>query len=350
MLGSLVFLVASCGQVPSAESLVEKQEQALKQIHAMRATIECRVSRDAGKTWRLVYRFKVSRSGAKQRFRRYFAARLVDGEYQDSPDFGDFLETEDERLSVAGIDPDHPPVEPVPIIDPDRERRGQRVSGRIAPAGPLVAGGYMNQWMLPVLFTPGMNTLRELLKFTGSVTPIEGRSLRGDRTWELRLKSRDGQAFRVTLDPRYGYMISKSEMIFGKFVSSMHVDEFQEPKPGIFIAKLVRDNERNPDQLVEYTINDLKVNEPVPDEEFNFRFPAGIPIDDDKKNVVHIWGGGKPARTFASHVEFNNWMNTQRSGAFRKTDRSLLLKLCLVGGTTVVLVALIYLRRRMVAA
>lgn len=348
MVGSTLLLLGLLGSVPTASSLVNRQEEALRQIHSLRATIECRVSRDEGKTWKFVYRFEISRSGSKQRFRRYFAAALRDGKYEDDRDFADFLDTEESRLSTTGIDPEHPPAEPVAIID--QERQGQRISGRIAPAAPLGPGGYMSQWMLPILFSPGMETLRELVKVTGDVTPTANRAAGGAEVWEMRLRSRAGPSFRVTIDPRYNYMISKSEMTNGKYVSSMQVVEFAQPKPGIFIPRLVRDNERNPDQLVEYTIKDLEVNEPVSEEVFAFRFPVGTPLDDDINNVVHIWGDGKPAHTFATHAEFNRWMEDQRAGAFRKTGRGLFTKFALVGGVTALLALLLYWRRRMVAA
>lgn len=348
MVGSALLLLGLLGSTPTASFLVDRQEEALRQIHSLRATIECRVSRDGGKTWKLIFRSTVARSGAKQRYRQYDAAALRDGKYEDETDFADFLDTDEARKSTSGIDPEHPPAEPIPIVN--LGYTGPRMSGRIAPAAPLGPGGYMNKWMLPVLFTPGMNTLRELLSFTGNVTPTESRDARGEPTWTLRLKSRDGSSYLVTLDPKHNYMISKSTTTFGKFVGAKEVVEFREPKPGVFVPGLVRDHERNPDQLVEYAIEDLEVNEPVPEEEFAFRFPVGLPLDDDINNVVCIWGDGKPARTFATHAEFNKWVETQWAGAFMKTGGGLLTKVALVGGAVAVLVLLLYWKRRMAAA
>ena len=83
----------------------------------------------------------------------------------------------------------------------------------------------------------------------------------------------------------------------------MQVLEFQEPAPGVFLAKRIRetrtrsDTKDNPTFLGEIMIHDVEANGPITEKDLAFRFPKGIGVLDMEKKVIYIWGDGAPAST-----------------------------------------------------
>jgi hypothetical protein len=87
--------------------------------------------------------------------------------------------------------------------------------------------------------------------------------------------------------------------------------EFQEPAPGIFLAKTIRrkrirsDEHGDPNFILETRIHDVQVNGPVTDKDLALRFPRGIGVGDVAKAVFYIWGDGTPLETLTTK-EYND--------------------------------------------
>jgi hypothetical protein len=181
-----------------------------------------------------------------------------------------------------------------------------------------------------------MYSLRELCEAEVNATakPVERRDDQGHPLWDLQLKAPLGHpawdvrhevpegkyySYVVTLSPRHGYAIVESERTTrvdkseGKVQAVLEVRdrkqvlEFQEPAPGVFLAKRIRwkrtrsDAPDNPRSVIEVIIHDVQVNGPITDKDLAFRFPRGIGVGDMKKQgVFYIWGDGAPAMTFTT--------------------------------------------------
>jgi RNA polymerase sigma factor (sigma-70 family) len=295
-------------------ALVENQEGPLKRIRSLQCVIDLRVSDDAGKTWKTMARLKVCRSGARERVHcQQFWIRDRDKVVRDNS-VNDVLLGPDGVLSIAGFDPDQPPREPVTATE--QAAAGVRISGVIRPAQPNGPWGYKGALAADymALFLPDPRySLRELSEATAKAVPVGRRDDQGQSVWDLALQSPDSKTgYVVTLSPAHGYAIAETQAVQvadpTRLKSVNRVLEFQEPAPGIFLPKTVRQTMSwAPAIVIETVIHDVAINGPVNDANLAFRFPEGIGVADTGKNVQYVWGKGAPARTFKTVDELNEW-------------------------------------------
>ncbi|HLJ97343.1 MAG TPA: hypothetical protein VKU02_29560, partial [Gemmataceae bacterium] len=130
----------------------------------------------------------------------------------------------------------------------------------------------------------------------------------------MTLKSPDGKAaFVVTLSPAHAYAIAETQATLG--AAGRRADrvlEFQEPAPGIFLPKTVRQTMSwAPAVIIERVIRDVALNIPFAGEELAFRFPEGIHVSDKTRNVEYLWGKGAPTRMFKTTEELGEWTRYQ---------------------------------------
>ena len=104
-----------------------------------------------------------------------------------------------------------------------------------------------------------------------------------------------------------------------EFFGDLKVVEFQEPKPGFFLPKVIRGESSGadgPKLLFEVLVSDVTVNEPIDEKEFSIRFPEGIPVVDRTKGepVYMIWGKGEPKIIFKSNASsaIGPWRRPER--------------------------------------
>ncbi len=134
----------------------------------------------------------------------------------------------------------------------------------------------------------------------------------------------------VTLDPQHGNAIVESERTtrVGKLEirDRNQVLEFQEPAPGIFLAKRIRhkrtrsDAADDPKLVSETLIHDVQVNGPIADKELSFRFPRGIGVGDVTKDAYYIWGDGAPEMTLTTK-QYNDWRSDEMLNAQRRLGK-----------------------------
>lgn len=323
-------LVACClsglWTVPTAEALLRKYEEGASRIHAITAVVELRYSENGGKDWRSVLAYNVRRSGQKEYVEQVMTHAYSAGKLYETDITRQFLTTPEGRtgLSFVGLKPaDAPAASSDPL---ELELSGKKITGQIDPPQPFGPQGYRSNWMVPALLQPADRfTLRDLCE-SADPNPVESKDHKGRPIWDLRMKSpkRDAE-FLVSLDPSHNYQICRVETLDARkkpieYFGDLFVDEFQEPKPGIYIPKVIKKVVRNDsDRVQEVLIRDVVVNDPIPEDTFQLRFPAGIIVlDTTQDNCYHIWGDDKPAMTFRTPGELNQWKLTKMSSFLRK--------------------------------
>ncbi len=338
--------------LPAFRTLVAGHEDSLRQIRTLKCVIDERVSIDGGQTWRDLETWKVWKSGPRERVHRtrhrilnpnrtFEVVKAPRGET-------DVLFAPDGIRSMDGYDPSHPPAEPVTIRY--ELTSGNRIGGLIKPPQPVAIGGYKTGLAADYrLFTlvDVMYSLRDLCEaeVNAARKPVERRDAQGHPLWDLPLKAPAGHprwdvrhempegkyySYVVTLSPRHGYAIVESDRLTrvekgpGQPALEIHdrdqILEFQEPAPGIFLAKRIRvtrarsDTTDKPQFLSEIIIHDVQVNRPITDKELAFRFPRGIGVGDVNKDVYYIWGENAPAMTFTAE-QYNEWRRLEMQRA-----------------------------------
>ena len=131
------------------------------------------------------------------------------------------------------------------------------------------------------------------------------------------------------------------------------VEEFQEPAPGVFIAKATRRTIKGGSHktplLVADTIAVADVNRPIPESDLRLDYPAGVLIGDDRDQSMNIWGDGKPALKFATQSEFDKWRMDRVAEAMKARQpwwkESMMLAIMVV--SALLLLALLAYRRRL---
>jgi hypothetical protein len=316
MLPNLMMMLATVlGAPPSldADELVGRHEEGLAKIHSVRAVVELKTSDDGGKSWKTVNIFKVWRSGQKERMTIDHFLVYVSGAYRKSRRFTQILTTPEGQRILSKPGGDEPIQEPVDTIK--LEFSSDRISGLINPPRPFGSAGYKEFYTQALLYTPGLYTVRELCEATGRVMPKASRDALGDETWEMDLRNREGKRrYHVSFAPKYNYLVNRQITTDEHGNSFDHganfsVEEFQEPKPGIFMPKTIRSSAPGKPSIIDVLeVRDVAVNEPIPEKEFTLRFPVGILVQDNTHDsCFYIWGDGKPQRTFKTAAELNQW-------------------------------------------
>lgn len=112
--------------------------------------------------------------------------------------------------------------------------------------------------------------------------------------------------FDVWFDPAVNYLARKAETLIPK-VGRVRFDvlDFVEAKPGVFMPRETTVTlEYGPARRSRFTLSNLKVNEPIPEETFELTSPAGTPIFDSIADLEGNTAGPPRAQTMAqgSHI------------------------------------------------
>lgn len=130
----------------------------------------------------------------------------------------------------------------------------------------------------------------------------------------------DVRDVRVFVDPKAGFWVRRIEK--GPWQKSTNpgdkdtfigeVKEFKDCGNGIFWPLRIDKRDRLPghtiglDSVIHNTLH--SINQPLPEEDFEVRFPDWLIVNDRRTGQVFIWGpDDKPRRAFASHGEFVEW-------------------------------------------
>lgn len=315
-----VFALALFGDDAASQidQLIARRDDSLGAIHSIRATIEGRISTDGGQTWQPMYLMEVRRSGARERIHvRDFGIR-VGGEWREGSSYRDFAYSPSEMRTMRGLDPDHPPRLPLSGEDVDR------IKGNILSAVPMGAHGHTNMGTVALLLVPDPRySLRELFAASKTKSLKHTRIEGVGETWEVGLTAPDGKfSYTISLVPGKSHGIGKLVTRYGDLDSpqgqvvtyTRTVDEYLEVQPGLFLPRVVRSTEStgpNINKINEITLKNVVINQPIPEAELALDFPPGAIVHDVSRKTYHIWGDGKPARTFGSDEEFAAWSRTR---------------------------------------
>lgn len=151
--------------------------------------------------------------------------------------------------------------------------------------------------------------------------PASGSSSKADKPRDLR----------IYVDPKVGFWVRRFER--GPMQTSTdprdkvtilgEAEEFKDCGDGIFWPLRISQKNRWPgetrklDLFIRHTLH--SINEPLPKEDFQVRFPDWLIVDDRTTGQVFIWGpDDKPRMTFASRAEFDKWDWPRVEAAARK--------------------------------
>ena len=355
----MCFAISSIvGNAISLDDLIKRHEEGLSLIRSIKAKIELRVSEDGGKTWKTTLEYAVMRSGETERYNaRYYyvpSSGYSDGKILTANMFKDFLTTPEGRRTIvyAGLDPEDTPSGTIDVGE--LESTGRKISGQIDPPQPFGPLGYKSFWITPLLFAADLRfTMRELCAGSRPI-PIQGKHAGGETSYDLDVSDPTSvRRYLLSFDPSHNYLIRNLKTLDSKgkpleWFSDLSVVDFQEPKKGIFVPKMIRGSSHaNPERIYEVEVSDVVVNEPFEDEKLrHLEFPPGIVVlDTTQENCFHIWGDGKPAMTFRTPEELNHWRLEKMTSFVRRsryggwTERAFWL-----GGATLVLVGVLWIR------
>lgn len=312
----------AAGPPIDAEALIKKHEDAVNRIHAICATIVLKMSDDGGKTWPVIYTTRVQRSGAKEKIVRKSEHHFVDNNSKlvASKSILQILKTPEGTRLAVGIDPDDPPEEPVDVGM--RSLTGRSLLGHLQAPEPYGEGGYNGYkggfWPWHLMLLPDAQySLRELWLASSKPAPTLERGADGAENSVFRIARPDKMfSYDISFNPKWPGILARRKMLDNEgkessFYGTESVVETQEPKPGIILPKIIRGRQGEPfNRPTEVTISDVLINEPIPDTEFQLRFPRGMIVRDGVKNCLELWGDGGPSKVFKPG-EYEIWMREQ---------------------------------------
>jgi hypothetical protein len=338
--------------------LIKRHEEGLSQIRSIKAKIELRVSEDGGETWKKTLEYSVLKNGRDERYsaRYHYApsSGYADGKILPADGFTDFLTNPDGRRTIAygGLTPDETPSGTIDVEE--LESTGRKINGAIEPPEPFGPAGYKSRWLIPIMLAADLRfTLRELCAGSSPVL-VSVKNARGETIYELNVSEPGGvRRYVMSFDPSHNYLITHVKNLDNKgkpleWFAELSVVDFQEPKQGIFLPKTIRGTSRaNAGRIYEVSVSDAIINEPFDEEKLHhLEFPPGIVvIDTSHAECYHIWGDGKPARTFAPD-EFRAW-KLERLASFSRRSRhgGWRGSAIWIAGSTLVLAGVLWIRR-----
>ncbi len=256
---------------PQFRALVTGHEDHQKKIQTLKCVIDQRVTFDGGTTWRDLVTWKVWKSGPRERVHST-THRVWSGggniEIIKAPrGETDALFAPEGIRSMSGYDPANPPEEPITMSYELASKN--KIGGLIRPPQPVTVGGYRTglaaDYLLGTLVDV-MYSLRDLCEegANATVQAVERKGEGGETLLDLKLKAPPGHpawdvrhevpegkhyTYLLTISPRHGNAIIETVRITRvdkgadkpvlEVRDHFRVLEFQEPAPGIFLAKKI---------------------------------------------------------------------------------------------------------------
>ena len=356
VLATLAALTSSA-QIPSTDSLLRRHEEALRAIHSLRVEVTTRRSTDQGATWSPMSEIQATRSGQRDRSRIHLRGASFRGEWKPSESFRVVSSDPTEMRLVEGLEfRSRMPSTINPLDHP-------RVHAAISPPLPIGPHGRGSPLSDALLFTIETEGLRQLLGKSPSIPVVRGSDDFGP-TWDLVTDRRgSGVRYTVSLSPAHHHAVSRVEADYQghpaqgdpPFRASSEVISFHDDPAGFSIPTLIRSvsthepaNQPTRTVLTESTIKIDSVNMAIPDEELALEFPPGMDVNDGVKLLFHVWGDGKPEKSFRSGPELMTWRR-QAIAAIRQSrrDQSVFLSPAMLAFSTltVLLASLVAWRR-----
>lgn len=349
--GVLVALFGVCVN-PDLEELLARNRDGLALIQTVDAKIEADISLDDGSNWKPAYRIAWSRDADRQRIteRQFIRIDIIKLAISDATLFADTYRGPDTSLILNNWDPDAPPRLPLGPVD-----HYGGIKGTIAePAPKGDASGLINEWWF--FNIDGRSTLSDLARNAvakrvssridsngGTIFTVELRLPNGAGDYTIELSERHNSLIRkvVAKSARLGNLNKPYE-------HAQEITAFSEAKPGVWVPSEMTSVFRvgglvKPLYKLRARMVSLEANEPIADADIKFDFPPGLLVyDHDGK--MHIWGKGKPERTFSNVAELMAWEKQVVEAGSSRGLNFVLINL----GLLALVIFLLVLRRRVV--
>ncbi len=192
---------------------------------------------------------------------------------------------------------------------------------RPSAGGPIVAAGrdgYENRnhhrcdaWVrgLLVLNVPGFThsiPFEQFVEKASSLKRAAWKTVDGSRMAVIELviphrdQGRQPWDVEVYFDPGVNYLIRKDVRRQGSFVNEQEVVQFKECGPGLFFPERI--SGRAADVKSSTVLSDIRVNQPLPADVFNFRYPHNIVLSDGiKGGSYRVDAAGNPLSALTPH-------------------------------------------------
>ncbi len=367
--GVLVNVLLFGGEDLSLDEIVAAHESAVALIHSADVELEFR----QGLTDDHQQNLRWSLDGDKERVR----TEILLGEPTEPMRFSDWFIDGRKVFGLIGVDPKNPPR----IDDPFENHT---ISGWTRPQ----TRNLMTMRVAPILLLkPGLmvndeqRTLAELVHdaraaFGPQGAQLLGRADVGDRpTWKIRLLHpgiadeqtgavrQRGSFMNIFVDPSVNYHIRraesqvKAETPEGEYVAGLQAVSFYEFGDGVFLAQEVRGDvqmasgERMPMLEGRFVVTKAEVNQPLPSEALDFRFPRNLMVKElppvNGSLRLHVMGDDNQiVQTINGSEELKQLLEARYHASERKA-KGRRWSNALVGALpVVVIVAFILYRRR----
>jgi|GEM_PF-1773245 len=124
----------------------------------------------------------------------------------------------------------------------------------------------------------------------------------------------------IDLDHRHGWLISRMETPVGSLNVVSTVTEFREGAPGLWYPA-ERQSMVGTDIVSKVKVIECQFNQPIDNTRLVTQFPEGARVDVAPDNLtIHIWGQGKPERSFTSMTEYSKYMG-ERVRKYHEQER-----------------------------
>jgi hypothetical protein len=171
----------------------------------------------------------------------------------------------------------------------------------------------------PLLMTLGYQartyTLQEFVEQAGKASVEKAPAESDLKCYELRVRCPDYD-FRIAVDPGANFMMRRIEAQPAEPDKTpeawlREVESFHDCGGGVYLPAKATRKLTNLKQDVSTNMvvrtTEYKVNEPLPPEIFDVKFPEWLRVTDQEKNKIYVWGVDGPRLTFNSPEEYNTW-------------------------------------------
>jgi hypothetical protein len=186
--------------------------------------------------------------------------------------------------------------------------------GTINGRGPLL-------WLIYV--NPVTRDLRDAIRASPKTSLKEHVDLNGVDCALVTIETPDAEGqkwhYQVYLDRRKGFAIRrvKSSAMGIKVVGReipidvtdiSEVTEFQEPKPRIYVPRVVQVDRSDSKYLMRYRVENVVVNEPLPGAAAAFAFPEWCIVSNYQSGKTEVYGKeNTPTASFANATDWRQW-------------------------------------------
>jgi hypothetical protein len=294
-------LIQPAGAQPSnGQELLDFVIAAHRSSRELIRTSSCRVEYEI--VWTPAQSKTIRQSCSSQHWSSVDALRLKLTERNSNSPIGDLPES----LDFCWKDSVMKSVSQTPAGD------GKKVVAAGRNSSPQKHSHRCDAWVrgLLVLHLPGSGyhlPFERLTEKASRLKKAEWRAVGGHKLAIIELNiphpTEQGESYDLELyfDPSVNYLIRKEVLKSGNYVREHEVVQFKECAPGLFFPQRINGREDNGKSTT--VLSDIHVNQALPADIFDFRYPAGVYLSDGIKGVSYRTDSeGNPISAITPHA------------------------------------------------